>query len=156
MPVDEEAIKAAQAELQINPNTSFRGVIRKYGLHRSTLQHREDGGLPHSIAHQAAQKLLPADEEYLVEWILALERSGIAPGNDQLCEMALLVLQLRNPNQSNQILGHNWHYRFRNRHPEIAPYKKTKLDRDRYQGLTFEAVGQYFDYLEKIIAKYQI
>ena len=156
MPVDEQAIAAALHEFKNTENASVQGLAKRFGIPRGTLRRRINCAEPHATAHQASQKLAPADENNLVQWILARERCGLAPEIEQLREMALHILQLRNPGRSDLILGKHWHYRFRQRHPEIACFKKIKLDRSRYQGLTFEAVGTYFDLLKQIMIKYSI
>jgi len=156
MPVDEEAMSTALDELENSENTSFRGVAARHGLFYLTLRGRANGAQPHTTAHQGSQKLLPADEDNLVQWILARERSGLAPEIEQVREMALQIFKYRNPGKPDLKLGVNWHRRFFKRHLVITTFKKTKLDRSRYQGLTFEAIGPYFDDLEKIIEKRSI
>jgi Tc5 transposase DNA-binding domain len=130
--MDEEAIDAALDELETKENASIRGAAKRNGVLYPTLRKRLNGAEPHATAHQAAQKLLPADEENLVQWILARERSGLAPEIEQVREMALQIYRYRNLGKSDLELGINWHRRFFKRHPEITTFKKTKLDRSRY------------------------
>ena len=124
MPVDEEAISAALDELENREKTSIRGAAARNGVFYHTLRDRRNGTQPHAIAHQGSQQLLPADEHNLVQWILARERSGLAPEIEQVREMALQIYRHRNQGKPDLELGVNWHRRFFKRHPEIATFKK--------------------------------
>jgi transposase-like protein len=123
MAPNELAIKAALDELRNTKNAAVREVCKRYGIPRSTLRRRIERAEPHVTAHSHTQKLPPADENSLVEWILRQNKDGRAPTQANVRDLALSVLRLRHPGRSDLKLGTNWIYNFRRRNPEIGACK---------------------------------
>ena len=70
MDAKEFAIKSAIADLNAGIYKSLRAAAKAYGLPPTTLHNRYNGITTRAISHQFQQRLMPPQEEFLVEWIL--------------------------------------------------------------------------------------
>ena len=80
--------RVAQNILGVDKYTSIRQAAKAYNVPRSTLADRQHGKPPRSAAHEQQQRLTPAQEEFLTEWILEQDLQGLAPSHTRVREMA--------------------------------------------------------------------
>src|SRR5689334_6261413 len=75
----EGRISLAIASLRNRPHLSHRGIAAAYNIPRSTLETRLQGICPQHDTRSVHCRLLEAEEQALVEWILDLDRRGFPP-----------------------------------------------------------------------------
>ena len=80
---------------------SLRATARAYDVPESTLRSRIKGVMTRRDTRPASSKLTQTEEATLVEWILSMDRRGLAPTTDIVRQMANLLLQKRSENQAN-------------------------------------------------------
>lgn len=59
----EDAVRAARSGF------SQRDAAKRYGISRSTLRYRLNGGQSHTAAHESDQRLSKEQEKQLCDWI---------------------------------------------------------------------------------------
>jgi hypothetical protein len=91
--------KASKGTILINK------VAFENGVHESTLRRRIGGLVSRKQAYEAMQKLTPAEERSLKEWILRLDEGGFPVRPCQITQMATEILVLRGYTEG---LGKNW------------------------------------------------
>ncbi len=145
----EAQIQAALLFKVNNPDVSWRQVSKDFSVSKSTLLNRHNHGhQPHAIAHKDAQRLNDIQEEWLVNWIIDLDRKGLAPPYAQVINMAVI---LKEASGDMEPLGHNWVYSFLDRNPTVKPLCGRRIDASRVNATKKEELGKYFDYLNAII-----
>lgn len=87
-------VKEALIELNSSSKPSIRAVEKKYGVSKSTLLRRLDGGVSRRIARSAQQLLTLEQEQSLITWILTLESEGHAPTHGTVREMASQIARI--------------------------------------------------------------
>jgi hypothetical protein len=115
--VCEDDIQEAIAAFLQGNFTSERACVKHYGIPRSTFKDRLNGAEPHKTAHSNSQKLMPAEEDEIVQWILSEELVGTAVSYIQVQDIAEGILKRRQPDG---FLGHNWLDGFKTRQLEIV------------------------------------
>ena len=126
---------------------------RKTGVGRTTIQKRLGGSLPHNQAHGGQQKMPEEMETMLVQWILAEDRAGQAPGYARTRAMAEEMLQVAGLPAG---LGENWHKRFNARHPEIKAVNSRHVEAARVNACNSETILAFFERLKSIKHEYKI
>jgi len=91
-------------------------VAFENGVHESTLRRRIGGSVSRKQAYEAMQKLTPAEERSLEEWILRLDEGGFPARPCQIIQMATEILVLRGYTEG---LGKNWLQKFMPRHLKL-------------------------------------
>ncbi|KAH8799439.1 hypothetical protein F5884DRAFT_639933, partial [Xylogone sp. PMI_703] len=71
---------------------SCRKAARIYGVPKSTLADRIHRSKPLKEENERRQRLTPAEEEQMCNWVLQLESWGWPPRIDQLRHMAIELL----------------------------------------------------------------
>jgi helix-turn-helix, Psq domain/Tc5 transposase DNA-binding domain len=90
----ESMLQSALADLESGKYTSIRQAAKAYNIPRSTLADRQHGKPPRSVAHEQQQRLTPAQEEFLTEWILEQDLQGYTPSHTRIREMAARILRM--------------------------------------------------------------
>lgn len=106
---------------------SVRAAANAFDISDRTLSRRLAGGLSRAQATEMTQILSNAEEKTLVRWVSRYTCAGSPITSALLLEMAELIRheRVRHASQnssSTKILvpiGHEWLYRFLNRHPTI-------------------------------------
>jgi transposase len=91
----ESMLQLALADLESGKYTSIRQAAKAYNVPRSTLADRQHGKPPRSAAHEQQQRLTPAQEEFLTEWILEQDLQGLAPSHEWRCRTAWQGLSIK-------------------------------------------------------------
>jgi hypothetical protein len=79
--------------------SSLRAVTKAYDVPETTLRGRVKGICARHDTVPINRKLTTTEESTLVEWILSMDRRGLAPTRDIVHQMANLLLQKRSQNQ---------------------------------------------------------
>lgn len=149
----EEDLQNALREFLNDENLSLRALAKKHAVPYSTLQNHAKGTKYRSESHQSRQKLTVDEESQLVAWITMEHRAGTSPSYTRMRTMADTMLQARG---SAEVVGHNWHEGFLRRNPSIKAVKGRKIEMDRIESATPDAIHEYFDRLEDVVAQYSI
>ena len=104
---------------------SIRSAARKWEAPLSTVSHRLNGRVSRREGHTNQQNLTPAQEEWLVKWILEQEQLGHAPTHQCVREFAS---KIRDASGEDPRIGKNWLGRFIQRNPIIHTKIGRKID----------------------------
>jgi hypothetical protein len=110
----ESMLQLALTDLESGKYTSIRQAAKAYNVPRSTLADRQHGKPLRSAAHEQQQRLTPAQEEFLTEWILEQDLQGFAPSHTRVREMAARILHM---NGDIEPLGKAWVSKYIQRNP---------------------------------------
>ena len=127
----EGRISLAIASLRNRPNLSLRGIAAAYNIPRSTLETRLQGIRPQHDIRSVHRRLLEAEEQALVEWILDLDRRGFPPQIIDVRRMADNLLAARGQQPPPKPVGKNWVPRFINTQPELQMKWNRKFNSQR-------------------------
>jgi hypothetical protein len=119
-----------------------------FGVPRTTVKSRAAGRLTRQGSHVKQQKLLPAQEQVLVDWIKELGRRFIPIPLVRIAEHASVI--------TGEKVSAAWVRQFRNRHPSLKARWTTQVQSCRAQALNETLVNGFYDILESVIAKYHI
>ena len=133
--------KAIQAHESRFPRVSMRQLAKEFGVHRTTLSARIRGRKTRRESHQWRQKLIPEEEEVLVNVIITLIEAYAAPTGGRIVELAKEVKNA----DSDFELGENWAYGFLDRHPELRTMWSTALETERATQEDPVLIGRWFD-----------
>jgi Tc5 transposase DNA-binding domain len=127
----------------------LRDATAKTGVPKSTLNNRQNGTQPATIAHENKQKLAPEIEKNLVEWILAEDRAGLPPTYVRIRIMVKSILDVQGDKTG---LGEKWHYNFVKRYSDqIKIASQRAIDADRVDSCYSLAISKFFDRYETLI-----
>jgi hypothetical protein len=126
----ESMLQSALADLESGKYTSIRQAAKAYNIPRSTLANRQHGKPPRNVAHEQQQRLTPAQEEFLTEWILEQDLQGYTPSHTRIREMAARILRM---NGDVEPLGKAWVPKYIQRNPRVKsvigrPSKATRVN----------------------------
>lgn len=96
--------------------SSKRAAARAHGVNHRTMLNRMAGVPSRHHGHSNQQTLSIPQEEFLVQWILQLEKEGHPPRQATVKDMAT---QIRRIAGETPTIGNNWVSRFLQRHPEV-------------------------------------
>jgi Tc5 transposase DNA-binding domain len=85
-PIDQAIESVKRAEL-----SSIRATAAAFGVDRTTLTRRLNGGYQRNNGHTSQQLLSPRQEDMLVKWVLEQERLGHAPTHQRIREYAAKI-----------------------------------------------------------------
>jgi hypothetical protein len=112
--------------------SSLRAVTKAYDVPETTLRGRVKGICARHDTVPINRKLTTTEESTLVEWILSMDRRGLAPTRDIVHQMANLLLQKRSQNQDPCVtVGQRWVYNLVRRHPALKSSYNHKYDYQR-------------------------
>jgi hypothetical protein len=123
---------SATASLYDIPITSFRAHL---------------AGIVLSRRRRAAAVLTEAEEQQLVQYIIAMQELGFPLTISQLKMKVAMMTQGRDTPFTNGILGPSWVRWFKRRHPELSVRLAQGLDAKRARGLCAENVKSFYDNL---------
>jgi hypothetical protein len=122
------------------PRTSFRAYLAKIVL---------------LCKRDAAPVLIEAEEQQLVQYVLAMQELGFLLTILQLKLKVAMMTQDRNTPFTNGVLGIGWLHWFRRRHLELSMRLAQGLDAKYARGLCAENVSSFYENLSSLYAKYE-
>jgi hypothetical protein len=131
-------------------------AAKLYETPRSTLDGRLAGALPQAIANAKKRKLLPAEEQSLIQWILNLDRRGFPPQIIDVRRMANVLLATRGQDPPPQPVGKCWVSRFINNQPELQTKWNRKFHSQRARCEDPVKIGAWFKVVEETRQAYGI
>jgi hypothetical protein len=128
----------------------YQAVARKYGVVDTTLRRRHRAETqPREISYMRKQLLTPEQEVELIGWINQETKGKQPPSQLLVAEKAGLL--------AGKPVGHNWVYRFLQRHADVLVFKNTTpMDRLRHQADSYPKYEAYFTYLMGKLQEYEI
>lgn len=123
-----EAIKNGQ---------SIRKAGKQFNIPEATLRGRLKGAVPARQIAADRQLLSPAQERWLVHWILVQEHLGQAPTHHQIRRTATALLQIAGRTEQP---GHNWVPNFFRRNPSIRTKEGRLLELERMKTANLDRV----------------
>ena len=149
-----QAIKAIHSN--ISPN--IRAAARAYDVLRSTLTNRLRGQPTRQQSQIVNRKLLPTEEEALLQWVLSMGERGFPPRISAVRKMADILLSActASPVDASPIIGENWVRKFINRYEQLQSKYTRKYDYQRALCEDPKAISDWFRLVENTRAKYGI
>ncbi|KAL0929365.1 transposase [Colletotrichum truncatum] len=133
-----------QALNAVASGQSVRKAAHDAGIPPLTLQSRLKGSQARNVAFSSFQKLSPAQESHLAEWVRIQAALGLPPTHQQLKEFAQRILDIRGTTQP---LGRNWIQFFIKRNPSIKVHRARAIDSKRVNGASTNVIRQWFQQL---------
>ena len=152
-PNREESIKRAIEDLENGNILSLRAAAAAYNIPRSTLRSRIAGGTNYQIGHHHRQRLTPAQEDFLAEWILEQDLQGFPPSLPRVREMASRILQM---NGDTTPLGKDWVTGFQKRNPKVISCIGKRIDARRIEGTQPEQIQQFYNLFDETCTRFNI
>ncbi|KAI0993429.1 hypothetical protein K3495_g14755 [Podosphaera aphanis] len=133
---------------------SQRAAASEFDVPLSTLNSRvTEKSSPRRAAAEAQQRLSKEQEDYLVRWIIQLDRSKEAPSHIRVREMAAKILEIGGDVKP---LGKRWVNKFLTRHTQVKGMIGKPLDRSRVEASTQDAICQFYTLFENIQQEFQV
>jgi len=120
----------------------LRSSAENHGIPPTTLFNRVRGSEPASKAQIINQRLSPAMEERLTEWILFQGSLGYPPTHAQIRRLARRMLG------DDETLGKRWTSRFLARNPSITTIRPRRIHANRADRACEAVIRPWFDYLK--------
>lgn len=136
----ETAIELAIQALDTKEIATVAAAAREYGIPRTTLASRLQGHQTQQTSHQHQQRLTPAQEEFLADWILEEDAHGAPPSHTRAREMAIQVLRM---NGDTAPLGKAWIQHFIQRNPHISLIVGRKIKASRAEAASPEQIQAF-------------
>ena len=149
---DESQIQLAIQALIQDPNLSVKRVAAIYNVPRSTLRDRRAGIIFRRDCIPNSMKLLPTEEQTILDHVLDLDAKGFPPRPAALKDLADLLLAERKKDP----VGPDWPRAFIKRHPELKVKFSRKYDYKRALCEDPEIIQGWFRLVQNIKAKYGI
>jgi len=127
--------------------TGLRAAARLHGVPRQTLADRILGRQTNIEANQPNQRLSPALEKRLVEFILKQELIGYALTHAQIKSLAQNILKSGGDSRP---LGRHWMDGFFRRNPELKTKKGIRIEYKRVDGASPENIDIFFKRLAEV------
>ncbi len=150
------ALQAYRAELAkpVSARKGLEPIAAMHNVSSTTLSRRHKGEKSIQQFNQEKQMLTLTEEQVLVEFILQMARRMLPPTLSMISEKAAAIVSARSDpasSNTNQEIGHNWVYRFLDRHHStLKQYTESPLDSKRGRALNPTTLGEYFDVVEEI------
>jgi hypothetical protein len=146
-------LQQALQDLQTHKYPSIRAAAAANEVDHTTLSRRLKGQVSRSLARESQQLLSNQQEMLLKQWILDLEAQGHAATYTTIRELAAIIsLNSGGPEK----IGHNWITRFLQRHPDIHSKVGKKIQAQRLDATTPQAITAWFTQLEGVRKQYKI
>jgi hypothetical protein len=153
----EGRITLAVQAIQQGSVKSTRAASIAYDVPYSTLYRRVKGCPARRDTRPASSKLTKTEESTLIEWILSMDRRGLAPTSDIVRQMANLLLQKRSENQANPLtVGKLWVHNLVQRHKALKCRYNRKYDYQRAKCEDPALIQPWFELVHNTISKYGI
>lgn len=149
----EERLQKAIAAYRNQEFSTVRSAAREFNVSHQSMSRRMAGGLSCAQATEITQILLNAEEKTLVRWISRCTSAGSPITPTLLLELAELIRheRVRHASQNSSStkliapIGHEWLYRFLNRHPVVQSVYARQLEAARFNSATYEKVKAWFN-----------
>jgi hypothetical protein len=142
--------------LQKNPKLSVRAAAKAYELSEATLRRRLKGPTNKPEKNAEKRKLIPNEEEALVQWALEKDSRGFPPHLIDISDMAARLLAARISGSSPPQLGKNWASRFIKRRPELDMRWSRRRSYARAKCEDPKIISEWFQILETVRQRYGI
>jgi hypothetical protein len=129
----------------VNAGEPLRRVARDYGIPEATLRHRQAGREPRNTAHTFRQKLSPAQEQALADWIRVQDTLGLRPTHAQIRMFTSRILLAGG---SATGVGKHWLDGFLRRNPRVRTLQTQRMDAARVNRATTEVIQAWFSLLD--------
>ncbi|GBE85902.1 DDE-domain-containing protein [Sparassis crispa] len=152
-----EAVATYRQE-QAKPEGSRRGarkIAEDLGIPNQwrTIINRANGGRSVQEAHEEQQKLTPAEEAVLVDFLLQSAERGFPQYIFDIESCANIIRAVRLGPECEKV-GDDWADRFLNRHHDVLQTHWSKpLDTQRAQAMNPEAKKKWFELVEKFVVQ---
>lgn len=152
-----QAVDAYRRE-QEKPEDSRKGarkIAEEFGIPKQwrTIINHFNGGRTMREAHEEQQKLTPAEEAVLVDFLMESADRGFPVSVCDIDVMADLIRSRRLGPDCTKV-GASWRERFLDRHRDILQTHWSKpLDTQRAQSMTPEAKKKWFELVEKFVVQ---
>jgi hypothetical protein len=148
----EAQIQLAKGAIERGQISSNRRAAKIYGAVESTLRNRRAGIKSRGDCVSNARLLTDLEEKVLVERILELDLHGHPPNLRRVGDMANLILAGRGVRE----VGKNWPSTFVKRQPELKVRFNRKYDYQRAKNEDPKIIGDWFELVRNVKAKYGI
>ena len=154
----EERIQLALEALRKGQISSVRKAAGIYDVPHTTLHYRLHGRKTLGDAGEERQKLTPAEERALIDWILSLDARGHPPRVGRVREMAIYILKnSRVGSPITSTIGEKWVNRFAKRHSDVLQSRfSRKFDYQRARCEDRGVICEWFELVRETIKKYEI
>ncbi|KAH7929520.1 DDE-domain-containing protein [Leucogyrophana mollusca] len=143
-----QAVVASGLDPKGQPKLTLRRAATQYGVSRTTLTARYNGRKTRVDSHAHQQRLTPAQEAVLKEWIKALGYRGVPLSHLTVAQHASVIID--------EPVSENWARHFRTRHPDLKARWSTGLECCRARALNRSQVSEYFTILGDLISRYNV
>ncbi|KAF4808752.1 hypothetical protein CGCTS75_v014793 [Colletotrichum tropicale] len=133
-----------QAVEAISNGMSLRKAAHEYGIPRTTLQYRLHGTQGRAAAFADLQRLSPAQEAKLAEWVRIQHALGLPPSHQQVKEFAGRILHAMGDTQP---VGRGWVQAFIRRNPSVKVQRSRSIDSRRVNRASTEVIRDWFKHL---------
>ena len=153
----QKAIDVYREEQKLEPSQwkGARKIAKDFGVENrwQTIIYRYKGGRSTREAHEEQQKLTPAEEVVLVDFVKQSAERGFPPTLKNIEQYADLVRKNRlGPNC--EPVGESWVGRFLDRHRDVLQTHWSKpLDTQRARAMNPEAKKKRFELVEEFVVK---
>ncbi len=124
----EARLDLAEQAFKLGQFKSVRQAAKKYGVGKTTLQRRLNGVLSQKGRRAPNNKLQPAEERALVNWILEIARRGFPAYIIDVKRIATQLIIHRGSSTPPPEIGKLWVYRFLKRHLSVKACFTRKRD----------------------------
>ena len=149
----EKSINSAIEDLKNGKFNSVRAASTAYKLPRTTLRDRLAGATNRNASHEHQQRLTPAQEDFLVDWILEQDLQGFPPSHARVREMASQILRM---NGDIIPLGKDWVTGFRKRNPKVSSCIGKQIDARRIDGTQPEQIQKFYNLFDNTQTRFNI
>ena len=156
LPSKEGRILLAAAALKNNSELRVQRAASLYDTPRSTLQDRLAGALLLATSNAKKRKLLPTEEQALIQWILDLDKRGFPPQVIDVRRMANILLTARGQIPPPQPIGKCWVSRFIKSQPELQTKWNRKFHSQRALCEDPVIIGEWFQRVRETRQAYGI
>lgn len=140
----------------------MRAAADHFQIHPATLARRMARGKSRARARESDQIFSPAEESTLERWITRYPCAGSPMTPALLIELAELLRErgVRHASQDTTaalrppLIGHEWFYRFLNRHFGIRTIYARELELARFDGASYDKVEAWFNAVAAQFAEY--
>ena len=151
LPAEARVILALEA-MKSDKKLSLRAAAKHYDVPPMTLCHRRAGRPARRDTSPNSRKLTKLEEEAIVQYILELGTRSFPPRLRDVEDMANQLLRVRDALP----VGVNWASNFIKRRPELRTRYCRKYDYQRAKCEDRKAIGEWFDLVRNVKAKYGI
>ncbi|KAF5366826.1 hypothetical protein D9758_006535 [Tetrapyrgos nigripes] len=142
-----KAVADWKEEQKKEKSRSLRAFARDYDVDPMTLKRQSEGGRSIHEFNATKQKLTPAEEKTIADYIVHKCEQALPPTPSQIRSYAEWIRKTNHPDKPP--IGETWVNEFFKRHPEVSTGWSNALDTQRAQALNPTVVKKWFDLLEQ-------